>query len=130
MVPEFASYSRRLKEEHLVALGEGRLNPSAITLDESLPLSAEERLLWEGKLNRNLKDCGCREGAIGLFTGSFIAVGAFLLETSVWASWQVGAAVLLPFIFMAFGRFIGQRTSHQRMRKISKQLLHRIKTKI
>jgi len=86
--------------------------------------------MWERKLNRYLKSCGCAEGAVGLFIGMAIVLFAYLALNEPWSHWEITAAVALPLAFFAAGKMLGQRLDRLRFRKECKRMLSRLAVEI
>ena len=112
--------------ERLFALSVGCLPPSAVHLDESLLIPAEERLAWERKLNRYLNSCGCAEGAAGLFLGLTSVFMIYLAQSKPWPGWEIASAVALPLVLLVGGKTLGLWLDRLRFRKVSKLLLARL----
>lgn len=119
-------FAQVLTADRLVALSAGSLRPSAVHLDESLLIPAEERLAWERKLNRYLNSCGCAEGAAGLFLGLTSVLMIYLAQSKPWPGWEIASAVALPLVLLAGGKTLGLWLDRLRLRKVSKLLLARL----
>lgn len=115
-----------LNAERLTALSGGIVPPPAVRLDESLPISADERSTWERRLNRYLNSCGCAEGAVGLFVGVAIVLIAYFTQSEPWPAWEIAAAVALPLVLLAGGKTVGRRLDRLRFRRECKRLLSRL----
>jgi hypothetical protein len=112
-----------LDAERLVALSGGIVPPPTVRLDESLPISSDERFAWERRLNRYLNSCGCAEGTAGLFVGVAIALIAYFAQSEPWPAWEIAAAVTLPLALLVGGKLVGHQLDRLRFRKICKRLL-------
>jgi len=115
-----------VNSEQLVALSGGIVPPPAVRLDDSLLISADERLTWERRLNRYLNSCGCAEGAVGLFIGLAVALIAYFAQNEPWPAWEIASAVALPVALLVGGKTIGRRLDRLRFRKVCKRLLSRL----
>jgi hypothetical protein len=111
----------------LVAIGGGIELPSAMRLDESLPIPTGERLAWERMLNRHLNACGCAEGSVGLLIGVAVVLAAYLVSSEPWSTWAVGAACALPLALLAGGQTIGRRRGRVRFQEAVGRLLSRLR---
>ena len=121
---------RPLNAEWLTALSGGIAPPPAICLDESLPITADERFTWERRLNRYLNSCGCAEGAVGLFVGLAVVLIVFLIQSKPWTAWQVAAALALPIALLVGGKTLGRWLARLRFRKVCKLLLSQLAVNI
>ena len=119
-----------LNAEQLARLGDGLAPPACLRLDVSLPLAADERSMWERRLNRFLKSCGCAEGAIGLFVGVAIVVLAYLVGDQTWSRRKVIAAVVLPLALFAGGKWVGRWLDRRRFRQECRRLSSRLGVEI
>ena len=116
-----------LNAERLAAMSGRIALPPAVRLDESLPISADERFTWERRLNRYLNSCGCAEGAVGLFIGVAVVLITYFAQSEPWwPAWQIAAAVALPFALLVGGKTVGRWLDRLRFRKVCKHLLSRL----
>jgi hypothetical protein len=98
-----------------------------LQLDESLPLPADERTVWERRLNRHRRSCGCTEGAVGLCAGIAAACLGYLLRGRLGLAFlSVPILIGLPFGFLIAGKLIGLRLGRVRFTRACKQLLSRV----
>lgn len=117
MMPESLTVAR------LYELSIGSELPSSMHLDDSLPISPNERLAWERKLNRYLHSCGCAQGTVGLLAGLVIVAFLYFWHPGSWSAWQIAAAVACPIALLALGKTAGRRLDRMRFRRACKSLL-------
>ena len=115
-----------LNAERLRELSGGVLPTSAVRLDESLPIPAEERRAWERRLNRYLNSCGCAEGTVGLFAGGAIALIVSFVQNEPWPAWEIAMIVALPIVLLVGGKTLGRWLDRLRFRMACKSLLSRL----
>jgi hypothetical protein len=98
-----------------------------LQLDESLPLPADERTVWERRLNHHRRACGCSEGAVGLCAGIAAAGLGYLFKGRLGLSLlSVPVLIGLPFGFLIAGKLIGLRLGRIRFTRACKQLLSKV----
>jgi hypothetical protein len=112
--------------ERLLGFGRDASPQFPLHLDESLPLPAEERLVWERRLNGYRHSCGCAEGAAGLCAGLLLALIVYFLKRGHVTKSDIAVMVGLPIVLLVAGKLIGRLLDRRRFLKACKQLLSRL----